>query len=676
MRGSLESVVHRGCRRRAAAFRLVLFGLLVAACELVAPPPTEVPAPTFELLGPAPPEDVALGEAVVIRIAVRGADGAPYADAETRWLWTDWFSLNPTGRCEGSTPEPGVFQCTYRTARRGWHDVKLEVSRCVGTRKDPKLKCASFESAPVSFRVWGGTPLAVHTPYVEASLVVGEERPLHGLALAQGARSHVAPSASIEDPSVAEVLDGGVVRALAPGQTSLRLRAGSAEREVSVKVVAGAPGAPPLATPMSIVHRSNDTVSSIRWSNLGANRHRDGTLALDQRGWPWLVYTTASDQTPAGAPVNRGVWVSPWTGSDFGYEYVGAGWDDLARPRLAIDDQGVAWVLAWSSVQYSYVLMRRAGPGQWSRHALPALKDPTAPTPARDVTSVVYAGDTTSSFAPMALLPRRGGGVFVAYPVVSKIDADRQQAEGGTCARFARLVTAAADGGWTAEDVLKKVFAGGEECGSTLRTERQGVDHVALAPNPAASSGPPVVLVTKFSETEGFTEGARFDGVAWSSRRLIPWADPVADVPTASKQRPIQLSVAGADGPSDAPGPTWLVWQGGGISNFYRADLEDLFSGAPTPFSAFGLTPEPRTGTSDSDVVLSAVATGVPVVIGVKQATSFTRLVREQQAIAPPGFELGAFTQDTLLRGLAADGSAVHFSWGLGDLAWGAFAAP
>jgi hypothetical protein len=653
-----------------------VLALLLPACETTSPP-REVPAPVFELLAPAPPEDAVFGEPVVVRIAVRSADGAPYPDAEVRWFWPDSFKVNPQGRCEATTPEAGVYQCTYRTTQRGWHDITLEVSRCVGTPSEPKQKCASFESEPVVFRVWGGAPVAVHTPYVEATLVVGEERPLQGLALADKAPSHVVPTASVDDGSIAEVLPGGVVRALAEGQATLTLRAGNATREVALRVVAGTPGRPPLATPISVVQRANDTVSSIRWANLGSSRHRDDVLALDKRGWPWLVYRTTSDKTAAGAPATRGVWLSRWTGSGFGYEYVGAGWDDLSRARVAVDDQDVAWVLAWSSVQSAYVLMRRAGTGQWSRHALPTLRDPSSPTPPRDASSVVYLGDSVTHFTPLALLPRRGGGVFVAYPVVKSA---QPPIDGQNCARYARLVTVAADGTFSADDaLLRRYTAPGtndRDCAAGLRTERQAVDHVALARDPMSPTGPPVILVTRFAETSGFTEAAQFDGTAWQARRLIPWVDPERDLTTAWKQLPIQLSVAGPDGPSDSPGPTWVVWQGGGIRNFYRAELGDLLGGAPTPFTDFSLSPELREGTSDQDITLTAVSSGGPVIMGVVRPTSFLAIVADQQQVRPLGFDLGGLTQETFLRGLAADSTAVHFTWGLGDLAYAAVAAP
>jgi hypothetical protein len=667
-------------RRRSPCAKLLSLAAavpLLAACVPMAPPPGEVPPPTFELLPPAPPEDAPFGEPVVIRFAVRGAGGEPYPDAETRWLWTDSYSVSPAGRCDASTPEPGVFQCTYHTTRRGWHDVKLEVSRCVGTPDEPKQRCASFESEPVAFRVWGGPPVAVHTPYATASLVVGEERPLQGLSLTQRAPSHVMPVATVDDATVAEVLSGNVVRALAFGQTTLRLRAGTVEREVSLTVLSGTPGPPPPERPFPIVRSDDDTVSSIRWMNLGASRHRDGTVALDRRGWPWLVYQTTSNTTSAGAPSTRGVWLSGWTGSGFGYEYVGAGWDNLTYPRIAVDDQDVAWVLAWSSDQSCYVLMRRAGPGQWSRHPLPVSRDPSSPTPPRGATSVVFLGDPNTDFVPVAMVPRRGGGVFVAFPVAMTI---QPPVDDLNCAHLVRLVTVAPDGALAAEDVPFKHYAAPGMTDSTcidgLLTERHAIDHLALAPDPATPTGQPVVLATRFSETSGFTDAARFDGTTWSVRRVIPWADPVADLPTASKQFPIQLSVAAPDGPSDAPAPTYVLWQGGGIRNFYRAELADLLSGSPTPFTGFSLMPELREGTSDHDVTLTTVSSGGPLILGVVRVTPLVTLIDDQQRDATLAFDLGGLTRDTFLRGLAADSNLVHFTWGLGDLAWAAFPAP
>lgn len=117
--------------------------LVCAGCELFEEDKDPGPPspPVMTVLSPTEPVVAAPGEPIIVRVAVRDASGAPYEGYTAAWRFPFWFSLNPEGQCTASTTEPGVEECVYRTTQRGHQGVTLEVSRCTGTRKEPKLHC-------------------------------------------------------------------------------------------------------------------------------------------------------------------------------------------------------------------------------------------------------------------------------------------------------------------------------------------------------------------------------------------------------------------------------------------------------------------------------------------------------------------------------------------------------
>ncbi|MCC6622807.1 MAG: hypothetical protein IT385_16215 [Deltaproteobacteria bacterium] len=644
---------------------LASLALLAPGCELFEEDEDPGPPapPVFTVLAPAGPVVVAPGDPVTVRIAVRDEDGAAYEGYTLAWRFPFWFGLNPPGTCAASTVEPGVEECVYRTTQLGEQAVTLEVSRCTGTRKDPKLHCATWTSPEAPVFVWGGPPRALHTPFRQAELVVGEARPLQAVVLTEGRPSHVPPSYAVADPTRAEVDARGVVRALSPGETTLVITAGELRREVALVIREGEPAPPPLDAPVPVVRQGDDTVASTRMVEVGVNRRREGTLAVDLEGRPWLVYRTSMVVDGLKATELRNAWVSTWTGSGFGFEAVGLGWDDVAYPRIAIDDRGTAWVLYHSRVERTFGLMRRVGPGHWERALLPGGSDASAPHLASE--SGALLPEALSDRIPLALLPRDGGGVHVAYAVFARTPEGERAETGHGCARALRLVTVEADGRLAAEDARREPYGGGvvaADCGRVAGLDALTFSGLGLAPD----GDSPTILVFEERDNLGFIEATRRVGATWETRMLVPWTPNGAE---GSAERPLQLGIAPPPA-SDPTGPTWLVWQGGGVGRFFLATLDELWAGEPEPFTTFSISPEPRDGIVDADVQLSATQLRGAVIACTKGAETLWRLAPPSAARVTLGWSPADVGASTLLRGLTSDDAHLHLSWGLGDLTW------
>lgn len=655
---------------RARFIVLLAPALLTCGCEFfeVDEDPGPPAPPVLTLLAPTDPVVLAPGEAVTVRVAVRDEDGAPYPDYTLAWRFTSWFSLNPPASCTASTVEPGIEECIYRTTQLGDQDVTLEVSHCTGTRKEPKLHCASWTSPAASVFVWGGEPRAVHTPFRSAELVVGEVRPLQAVVLTEGRLSHVPPSYAIADPTRAEVDARGNVRAIAPGETTLVITAGDQRREVALVIREGEVGPPPIDTPVPVVRQGDDIVASTRVVEVGVNRRREGTLTVDAKGVPWLVYRTNMTLDGLKPTELRNAWVSNWTGSGFGFEAVGLGWDDVAYPQIAVDGLGTAWVFYHSRIELAFGIMRRVAPGHWERVLLPNRLDPKAAPVASE--SAAYLPRAQSDRLPLALRPREGGGVHAAYWILARLPEAERVATGHSCVRALRLVTVESDGRFEAEDVHRLPYGGSKpygDCATIARLDGLTVNGLALAPDPKGDD--PIVLFFEEVENLGLLAASRRTGGTWQTRTLVPWTQEGAE---SFLQRPLQLGVAPppVGTPTGPDAHTWLVWQGGGPKRFFMATLEALWQGAPTPFTDFTIDPEPRKGLVDSDVQLSTTQLRGAVIACTKEAGDLWRLAPPNTAKLGLTWSPDEVGAAPLLRGLTSDHEHLHLSWGLGDLTW------
>ncbi len=490
-----------------------LLGGLLAACEADDPDPGELALPTVVRVSPEALE-AHLGEPLTLSVRITDAAGAPAVGYESEWF--------PQGGTIAH-PEPGVETLTFVPATLDRVRVEVRVRVCSGPRSNPRAHCPEVRYLVSWVRVWGGPPVAIKTPVKSAALRVGEVRPLQALVLATGSQSHVAATYVIDDEDVASVDALGVVTGLAAGTTTLRLQAGDVQASMALTVSGGALGPPADAVIVPIFEEGDDLLYTA-----GASARHEGRLVVDTHAYPWLTYRTLA--RVAGVPdlETRGAWVAAWTGSGFGYEYVGDGWDDLYYPQLAVDDRGTGWLAFWSRINGEYAVMRRAAPGSWVRTPLPAMAEVTAAMPPE------LAGDRTKAFEkgseafipdrfgdsiPLGLWPRPGGGAWVAYSIFGPSIPGRHVRP---CRRRVRLSTLEGDEAQT-EDIAELEFGGGamgSTCVGAIGNDKPFLAGLFIVPHPAVPTGRPQVLALDARLDLGSLDLLSHDGT-WGAQRLI-----------------------------------------------------------------------------------------------------------------------------------------------------------
>lgn len=391
-----------------------LTAALAAALALAACGGAAAPAPVPELprivqvRGPAPHEwtRLPLGADLVIEVELRLADGSLATDYLFSW----------GGPINSPTPWPGLTVLRERPAP-GRERLVLRSTAynyipgigCLVQTVDPSSGLPANQGnslGPFNVVTWGGAPAGLALPPAEVRLGVGERRPFVPLAgpvvesnQVIGKPSHLPVTVTSSAPAVVRVeADGVTLTALAEGTATLTATAGGVTRTATATV-----DARPLGPPTGVGFRpAAPRADGLAYFPIVAHTagavRGDYHVAVDGRGYPYLT-----------AKVNFTLWLAGWTGTD-------AGWEPVSAPGEEVDDPGSTTVDGRGRL---YVVYRTFGAG-----LVLAERDVDAPAstwtrrplfPLADLWATAAWQPTFSDDGSIAVHPREGGGVWIAY---------------------------------------------------------------------------------------------------------------------------------------------------------------------------------------------------------------------------------------------------------------------
>lgn len=276
-----------------------------------------------------------------------------------------------------------VYRAELTTDARGAYEIPLEPEICV------RSHCQAVDATAAHARVAGGPADVVFPAVAALSLAVGEVRPFiayPATAPVPNLNPDVYPLRSwsddplgyaVDDGAVASVSADGVITGVSTGDTLLHITAGEAATEVAITVV-DAPLAPPGEGRWPVIDYRIDLLEAPVYGR-GV---REAKVAVDPRGWPRLA---APFHPGRGASLSEKSFVdlppmvlTRWTGTGFGYEFLGEPWESNGQPVLAIGSDGHEWMMLRNELFDRLELWDRpadAAPGSWTKRRLPTGPD-------------------------------------------------------------------------------------------------------------------------------------------------------------------------------------------------------------------------------------------------------------------------------------------------------------
>lgn len=344
-------------------------------------------APPFvapEILGPEPAfARVGPGETATFEWQVVWPDGER-PDYEAFRIGARIPSFDADAPIRGGWVEGrSVYRAELTTPTRGAYEIALEPEICV------RAQCQGVDANAAAARVAGGPADAVFPAVAAMSLAVGEVRPFvayPATALVPNPNPNSYPFRSwsddplaygVDDASVATVSSDGVIIGISAGETVLHITAGEASTTVTLTVV-DAPLGPPGAGRWPVIDYRIDLLERPVYGR-GV---REAKVAVDPRGWPRLAAPFHPGQ---GASLEEKFFVdlppivlTRWTGTGFGYEFLGEPWESNGQPVLAIGSDGHEWMMLRNELFDRLELWDRpsdGAPGSWTKRRLPSGPD-------------------------------------------------------------------------------------------------------------------------------------------------------------------------------------------------------------------------------------------------------------------------------------------------------------
>ncbi len=382
----------------------------------------------------------------VLEVELRLADGSLAKDYQ--FAWGGPFDGMANVQAIRETPEPGRERLRLRSSTYAY----IPGIGCRVQSVDPTSGIATGEPntlGPFPVVFYGNTPVDVALPPAEVRLGLGERRPLAVFPgpVAESNRivgkpSHLQATLTSLNPDIVRVEgDGLTLSAQAQGTAKVQVRVGDVLRVVEVRVDDHPLGPPTAGTLRPAAPQTSGLALRPRVSHISGAVRGDYLLTVDSRGYPFFTFE-----------MNSALWLSSWTGTDFGHEPVTAPGEEVDDPgSITVDERGRLYV-AYRAFGGLVVAERQAdgAASTWSRRGLLPLA------------SLYESQDwmpTVSSAGAIAIHPKRGGGVWVLSPLEFKQAAGRDK-----CRTVVRLY-AVDDTGVSAETVGESVREG--ECERT-----------------------------------------------------------------------------------------------------------------------------------------------------------------------------------------------------------------
>jgi hypothetical protein len=492
--------------------------LLVLCAGLVGcgddPEEVYVPLPRVEGLNVDEPYYAAAGTEVVIDVTLRDEAGN-LQDSPIEWF------INPDSWLGPRSPEwtteqigPGMHRVRI-TPHAAYTATYVMVRVHGGTERAPESRDT------LSARVvgYGGEPLEVLGYQPVIRMAPAERRAAHSFTLAgypNGADQTIRVSGDdpttyqILDTSVATVDAHGVITAVAVGTTSLVTTHGDRSQTVPVEITAQTLGPPGPDRDIDLALGTTNPWARLR--NTGV----DSRMVVDGRGYPHIAYEALKAQ--AGSVV-----IASWTGTGFGFETVSRPYEKVIdQPiKLAVDDSDRLYVVYLGP--NGYVLAERAasaGPADWTYRELD-IDHPDAGAVGPGVETKGWATYVPLQAHVVSVLPRPGGGVWVAYRTIHHLPDHGVDVSCAQLVRLAEVTTSAItyhatvrDDRFTASSRLDCAY------------DRLVSDYEPLAL--LAGTGPAVDVVTTLPtvDADGLVR-MRLAGAAWNRELLLPAQDSV-----------------------------------------------------------------------------------------------------------------------------------------------------
>lgn len=403
-----------------------LLAALAAGCPVEEEPVGDPPVPviTFDL---ARDSLVEVGTQITLRASVRNPDGSIPEAYEATWETEGGIICRSVSQ---RRVEPGTEEIVLDCHTTGGAWIHLLVISSHGHH-------TSGLGQALEFLVQGGPERELLSISTGQTLAVGERRPLVVVPFSRSqpnevqrgfARSTVTYRSNA--PSVFSVDADGVVTGLAPGSGMLMMS--TPKNTTSIPVVVntqplGPPRAPGIYSLDGFLLPKTSPQPPMRFLMMAFQPR------YDRRGYPAAlgVPLGQGDGRLNFAPHGYPVYLSRWTGTGFGLERVSHFDDAPTRSRdtyndvgrdLAFDEASDPWVV-WTTRRpflanpevhgLRAVIAHRprdGGPSSWVRRAV---------EPDLSVLTAAY-GDSVlprevTYMGPVHLLPRQGGGVWLAF---------------------------------------------------------------------------------------------------------------------------------------------------------------------------------------------------------------------------------------------------------------------
>jgi hypothetical protein len=417
------------------------------------PPISELPRIVPVTAPPTPYEwsRVPVDQEFVLEVELRLADGSLARDYE--FAWGGPFDGMASVQVVRETPEPGRERLRLRTSSYAY----IPGIGCRVQSVDPTSGLATGEPhtlGPFPVVFYGNTPVDVALPPAEVRLGLGERRPLAvfpGAVVESnrivGKPSHLQATLTSLNPDIVRVEgDGLTLSAQAQGAAKVQVRVGDVLRVVDVTVDNHPLGPPTAETLRPAAPRTSGLPLQPRISHTSGAVRGDYLLTVDSRGYPFFTFE-----------MNSALWLSSWTGTDFGHEPVTAPGEEVDEPgSVTVDERGRLYV-AYRAFGGLVVAERQAdgAASTWSRRNL---------FPLASLHESQEWLPTVSSAGAIAIHPKRGGGVWVLSPLEFKQASGRDR-----CRTVVRLYSVD-DSGVSAETVGESVRDG--ECELTSFSSR------------------------------------------------------------------------------------------------------------------------------------------------------------------------------------------------------------
>lgn len=356
-------------------------------------------------------------------------------------------------------------------------------------------------------------------------------------------------SATSAAPAIASTDDRGRITGVSVGKTTITLRVNAVESPIEVEVV-DEKLAPPADGTYPLLSTRLRSLTGGTWDEQPRHYQR---LAFDSKGYP---FTLAQPHSIGNETLNwPPLLLAEWTGTGFGATVASRFGEEVNSPQLAVDERGLPYIAYRTSgwLLPQFVLADRNASGVFRHRELPLRRHLATDTEQKQELWVGGVGEDQTS-TEIAILPRKGGGAFVAYAMSTEPTSEEL-----ICRTHVRLVEAT-DDALNAEDVLVLEYPFNpvlSTCGAATAEPVDEIEGLGLL-WPSDGGTKPDVVVQRFFASSPKSRLFRYHAAngRWNEIQIAP-QDPKTGQPELDSVHRFFI-MAGAGVPS---GISWQNWR-------------------------------------------------------------------------------------------------------------------